>query len=417
MGFGFLGGFRVNLHRGADVLVTHDVLNDLQVGLIFAQPGAERVPEIMAGERRQQLRFPLFLFGLFQLGFVVGHTDALDGAVDRLRVLRLAEAVQEYEVRDSVDLIFAHQFQLLLVGAFLLQCFPHFGQDRNCPLACGSLGCGHGEIAAAHLVVMVHQIVLDGNKPTLEVDVAPAQANRFRDAASGTQHEGKHREPVLELRRFLDEIQKRLLLGQGQSVSFGRFVLVGGFNGRQDTIRGIHTDVLIVHRHRKDLMKNILDGFQRVQRHLAIADDAIVVAADIRLANVLELHHADLIPDEPIVHINVIGEGMLFQAHLVLTPQFKQVIQGQAALRNAEAICQVVLDLLFLFAQPLQGCIIDGMAFSVFRSPTVHIQPIALAVDLAILQNTAFIIFTSLHINSPFHSQNVEKEPYAMSIP
>ena len=30
MGFGFLGGFRVNLHRGADVLVTHDVLNDLQ---------------------------------------------------------------------------------------------------------------------------------------------------------------------------------------------------------------------------------------------------------------------------------------------------------------------------------------------------------------------------------------------------
>ena len=32
MGFGFLGGFRVNLHRGADVLVSHDVLNDLQVG-------------------------------------------------------------------------------------------------------------------------------------------------------------------------------------------------------------------------------------------------------------------------------------------------------------------------------------------------------------------------------------------------
>ena len=171
---------------------------------------------------------------------------------------------------------------------------------------------------------------LDDDKPTLEADVTPAQANRFRDAASGPQHEGEHREPVLELRRF--EIQKRLLLGQGQSVAFGRFVLVGGFYSRQDTIRGIHTDVLIVHRHRKDLMENILDGFQRVQRHLAVADDAIVVAADIRLANVLELHHADLIPDEPIVHINVISEGMLFQAHLVLTPQFKQVIQGQAAL-------------------------------------------------------------------------------------
>ena len=53
MGFGFLGGFRVNLHHGADVPVSHDVLNDLQVGLIFTQPGAERVPEIMARERRQ----------------------------------------------------------------------------------------------------------------------------------------------------------------------------------------------------------------------------------------------------------------------------------------------------------------------------------------------------------------------------
>ena len=155
MGFGFLGGFCVNLHRGADVPVSHDVLNDLQVGLIFAQPGAERVPEIMAGERRQQLRFPLFLFGLFQFGFVVCHADALDGTIDRLRVLRLAEAVQEYEVRDSVDLVFAYQFQLLLVGALLLQCLPHFGQDWNCPLACSSLGGGHGEIAAAHLVDMV----------------------------------------------------------------------------------------------------------------------------------------------------------------------------------------------------------------------------------------------------------------------
>lgn len=417
MGFGFLGGFRVNLHRGADVLVSHDVLNDLQVGLIFAQPGAECVPEIVAGERRQQFGFALLLFRFFQFGFVVGNADALDGAVDRLQVLRLAEAVQENEVRDSVDFVFAHQFQLLLVGAFLLQCLPHFGQDRNGPLACGSLGRGHGEVAAAHLVVMVHQIVLDGDKPTLEVDVAPAQANRFRDAASGAQHEGEHREPVLELRRLLDEVPEGLLLGQGQSVAFGRFVLVSGFNSRQDTIRGIHTDVLIVHRHRKDLMENILDGFQRVQRHLAIADDAIVVAADIRLANVLEFHRADLIPDEPIVHINVIGEGMLFQAYLVLTPQFKQVIQGQAALRDADALCQIVLDLLFLFAQPLQGCIIDGMAFPVFRSPTVHIQPVTLAINLAILQNTAFIVFTSLHINSPFHSQNVEKEPYAMSIP
>ena len=70
---------------------------------------------------------------------------------------------------------------------------------------------------------MVHQIVLDGDKTALEVDVAPAQANRFRNAASGAQHEGEHREPVLELRRFLDEIQKRLLLGQEYRLGIHQF--------------------------------------------------------------------------------------------------------------------------------------------------------------------------------------------------
>ena len=44
----------------------------------------------------------------------------------------------------------------------------------------------------------------------------------------------------------------------------------------------------------------------------------------------------------------------------------EEKIQGQAALRDADALCQVVLDLLFLFAQPLQGCIIDGMRFPFF---------------------------------------------------
>lgn len=140
MGFGFLSGFRVNLHRGADVLVSHDVLNDLQVGLIFAQPGAECVPEIVAGERRQQFGFALLLFRFFQFGFVVGNADALDSTVDGLRILRLTEAVQEHKVRDTIDFVLTHQFQFLLIGSFLLQRFSNFRQYGNCPFACGSFG-------------------------------------------------------------------------------------------------------------------------------------------------------------------------------------------------------------------------------------------------------------------------------------
>ena len=108
---------------------------------------------------------------------------------------------------------------------------------------------------------------------------------------------------------------------------------------------------------------------------------------------------------------------MLFQTHFVFTPLFKKVIYRQVSLWNADALRQIMLDLLFLLAQPLQSCVIDGVAFSVFRRPTIHIQSIAFTIGFATFQYTAFMIFTSLHINSPFHSQNVEKEPYAMSIP
>ena len=37
-----------------------------------------------------------------------GIADVYKRQVDRLRILRLAEAVQEYEVRDSVDFVFAY---------------------------------------------------------------------------------------------------------------------------------------------------------------------------------------------------------------------------------------------------------------------------------------------------------------------
>lgn len=151
--------------------------------MVFSTKGADSA-EIVAGERRQQFGFALLLFRFFQFGFVVGNADALDSTVDGLRILRLTEAVQEHKVRDTIDFVLTHQFQFLLIGSFLLQRFSNFRQYGNCPFACGSFGRGHGEVAATDFVVMVDQIVLNGNKPTLKVDVTPAQAYRFRDTAS-----------------------------------------------------------------------------------------------------------------------------------------------------------------------------------------------------------------------------------------
>ena len=59
---------------------------------------------------------------------------------------------------------------------------------------------------------------------------------------------------------ILDETQERLLLRQGQCMTLGHFIAIGIFDCRQNTIRGIHTDVFIINCHRKNLMQNILDN-------------------------------------------------------------------------------------------------------------------------------------------------------------
>lgn len=44
--------FVVDIHRRGYIGVSHDFLNDLQVGFILAKPSAECVPQIVNGEMR-----------------------------------------------------------------------------------------------------------------------------------------------------------------------------------------------------------------------------------------------------------------------------------------------------------------------------------------------------------------------------
>ena len=77
--FFLLGRLGINVHRGLNVFMPHDRLDDLQVGLFFAKPCAERVPQMMCRKVRQQNRFAMLLLCFCFLARIVVCNNAFNG--------------------------------------------------------------------------------------------------------------------------------------------------------------------------------------------------------------------------------------------------------------------------------------------------------------------------------------------------
>lgn len=77
--FFLLGRLGINVHRGLNVFMPHDRLDDLQVSLFFAKPCAERVPQMMCRKVRQQNRFAMLLLCFCFLARIVVCNDAFNG--------------------------------------------------------------------------------------------------------------------------------------------------------------------------------------------------------------------------------------------------------------------------------------------------------------------------------------------------
>ena len=88
----------VDVHGGRDAGVAHDLLDHLQVGLVFAESSAEGMPQGMRRKMGQQLRLPLLLLGCFRLLVIVCDPDPFDGAVDCVRAQCSACLAGEDEV-------------------------------------------------------------------------------------------------------------------------------------------------------------------------------------------------------------------------------------------------------------------------------------------------------------------------------
>ena len=75
--------------------MTHDFLNDLQVGFVLAEASAERVPQDMAAKLWQKNRVTIFFLRLGFFFLIIVCTNRADSAVDGIGEITFPSPVQK----------------------------------------------------------------------------------------------------------------------------------------------------------------------------------------------------------------------------------------------------------------------------------------------------------------------------------
>ena len=152
-------------------------------------------------------------------------------------------------------------------------------------------------------------------------------------------------------------------------------------------------------------MENIVDSIKSVNCHFVVAQNVSVEMPNIGFADILNLHLTNRVFNKAIIHIHIIGECMFLNTNLIFTPQRKHIIDRHIALNSTNTVSEIMLDFVFLIAQPLQRCIINRVALSIAGSPAEHIKSIVLALNLTVFENTTTTIFSSCHRHSSYSFQ------------
>ena len=98
--------------------MTHDFLNDFQVGFVLAEASAECVPQDMAAKLWQKNRVTIFFLRLGFFFLIVVCTNRADSAVDGVRKINLAIASAENEAGVSINFIGTETNNLLILVFF-----------------------------------------------------------------------------------------------------------------------------------------------------------------------------------------------------------------------------------------------------------------------------------------------------------
>ena len=163
--------------------------------------------------------------------------------------------------------------------------------------------------AFAHRVI--DQTVIDTDSAPLIVQIIPAQAQRFTNAAACSQQHREQRPPVAVDWVIGDMLHERPLLRNRQGMAhtcglFGTFL-----DFCHHTICGIFPNDLIPNRQLKGGMQQRMNAFERVRLQALLIQQVIVELQHIRIPNLRNFLLTKGIADEAVIHIKIVAPGGL----------------------------------------------------------------------------------------------------------
>ena len=163
--------------------------------------------------------------------------------------------------------------------------------------------------AFAHRVI--DQTVIDTDSAPLIVQIIPAQAQRFTNAAACSQQYREQRPPVAEDRVIGDMFHERPLLRNRQGMTHTSGPLGAFLDLCHHTIRGILADDFIPNRQLKGGMQQRVNAFERVRLQALLIQQVIVELQHIRIPNLRNFLLAEGITDKAVIHIKIVAPGGL----------------------------------------------------------------------------------------------------------
>lgn len=128
------GDFGVDIHSRFAVRVSHNVLNDFDVHVVFTQAGAESVPQMVRRKLRKQKRLSPFLYRKFAFLCVVALYYAEYGVIYAVRLDYASIIPNENETAVPVY-GYITEPGLHLLCHFVFEDFTHGSEHRDLSLA------------------------------------------------------------------------------------------------------------------------------------------------------------------------------------------------------------------------------------------------------------------------------------------
>lgn len=238
----------VDIQRCLNVLMSHDRLDHLYIGLILTEPGTKCVACNVAAKPRYHNRIPVLTLGFNLFLSIVIIDNALDLTIDARRVMEIAKAVTKDESAHPIQFHKRMVSILLLILLLKFQGFLYLFQHRNGTDSSLCLGQRYLKFASVTLITpgIIGHVVVNADRSVCKIQIRPPKADNLSHSAASSKHCYEKGLPPVKL-RLVQIIQKSSLLLYRERMSGFRSSLQLLLDLTDNLIGGVTSQYVISH--------------------------------------------------------------------------------------------------------------------------------------------------------------------------